>query len=69
MLTRLLRLTDKLINALLRLLSGSLQQAAYQLYLWRVSVVGIVMLLASIASTSCGAGAPSMPRPLSAAAP
>ncbi len=49
MLTRLLRLTDKLINALLRLLSGSLQQAAYQLYLWRVSVVGILALLAGIA--------------------
>jgi TolB protein len=49
MLTRLLRLIDKLLNALLRAISWCFAQAAYQLYLWRISIIGIVALLAGIA--------------------
>ncbi|MCS6870443.1 MAG: DPP IV N-terminal domain-containing protein [Anaerolineae bacterium] len=49
MLTRLLRLTDKLIAALLRVVSWCFEQVARQLYLWRISIVGILALLTSIA--------------------
>ncbi len=49
MLTRLLRLIDKLLNALLRVVIWAFEQAARQLYLWRVSVVGVITLLAGIA--------------------
>ncbi|MBO9310439.1 MAG: hypothetical protein J7551_11730, partial [Chloroflexi bacterium] len=49
MLTRLLRLIDKLLNALLRVISWCFAQAAYQLYLWRLSVLSIIALLASVA--------------------
>ncbi|RMF48952.1 MAG: hypothetical protein D6749_14385 [Chloroflexota bacterium] len=49
MLTRLLRLIDKLLNAIVRVVAWCFEQAAYQLFLWRISIVGLIALLASMA--------------------
>ncbi|GAB4551476.1 MAG: hypothetical protein OHK0023_18470 [Anaerolineae bacterium] len=56
MLIRTLRLTDKLIQAALRVLTRLFEALARQLYLWRLSLGGIIAFLAGFAAQTVQGG-------------